>query len=138
MQQQDVIIDRTKAQCEEFLHNINILKSQLASSNSCSSVSSSLRILRYEDVAYHSISMIGQIYDFLGLVVHPNVLKWMRGNLEGKVDSGNGDTTYLTKKDSLKTAEAWRKHLPYDLVRSMDRVCSEALMELGYKSADDI
>ena len=79
---------------------------------------------------------------FLGCSIPSKLRKWISENTSTnkppkKFIVSKGHYPYTTTRDSVKTAEAWRSHLTYDIAKSIDAVCSEAMKELGYSRVSD-
>ena len=45
---------------------------------------------------------------------------------------------YSTRRNSIETMQAWRKHLSIEQVQDIQNVCSEAMDYFGYKAVSDI
>ena len=135
------IITAAKHRCNLYTKNLLHLKAAISQSTNCSAYSSNVRLVRYEDVAYDTMAKSIRLYRFLGILFPPELKHWIRRNTvlrkNSKTDLNMAQHAYTTKRDSVKTAEAWRSHLPYDIVKEMDAVCAEALKELGYSRVGD-
>jgi len=76
------------------------------------------------------------IYKFVGLKMVSTIENWIKQNTESAaVPPGRKRTSpYSTKRDSSEAMQAWRKHLTFNQVESIQTVCSKAMAYFGYKN----
>lgn len=91
-------------------------------------------LVRYEDLAFHPKDKAGEIYRFVGLDMESRVQAWIRKNTRSNVSSqAEWNYRYSTSRDSRATAENWRLRLSFDIVKTVQELCTDALSLLGYK-----
>ncbi|KAJ8391992.1 hypothetical protein AAFF_G00083020 [Aldrovandia affinis] len=91
-------------------------------------------LVRYEDLARHPEGKAKEIYRFVGLEMDERVRVWISRNTNHSAPSATeGDYRYSTTRDSRATAESWRLHLAYDIVRAVQALCNDTLSLLGYR-----
>lgn len=99
-------------------------------------------LVRYEDLAFNPKDKAGEIYRFVGLDMESRVQAWIRKNTRSNVSSqSEWNYRYSTSRDSRATAESWRLRLSFDIVKTVQELCTDALALLGYKqvrSADEL
>ncbi|XP_022087726.1 carbohydrate sulfotransferase 1-like [Acanthaster planci] len=94
------------------------------------------KLIRYEDIAYEPRELAREIYEFVGLGRLPQkVLKWIQDNTQRNVQPSfkSHDTPYILTKNASQVPEAWRHHVPIQVVLRMQEFCGETLRRLGYK-----
>lgn len=99
-------------------------------------------LVRYEDLAFNPKDKAGEIYRFVGLDMESRVQAWITKNTRSNVSSqSEWNYRYSTSRDSRATAESWRLRLSFDIVKTVQELCTDALALLGYKqvrSADEL
>uniref|UniRef100_A0A3Q3X223 Sulfotransferase n=1 Tax=Mola mola TaxID=94237 RepID=A0A3Q3X223_MOLML len=91
-------------------------------------------LVRYEDLAFNPDDKAGEIYRFVGLEMEDRVRTWIAKNTNSNVSSrSEWNYRYSTTRDSRATAGSWRLHLSFDIVRTVQELCSDTLALLGYK-----
>ena len=94
-----------------------------------------IRMIRYEDIAYNPMVMASNMYSFLHITLPKSVVKWIKRSTD--LPTNSTIDAFGTIRDSAKTAEAWRKYVPYDLALGMDAQCKDVLPMLGYQRVTD-
>lgn len=95
--------------------------------------------MRYEDLALNPEEKVKEIYRFLGLDLHQKVLTWIALNTNGTVPSSSDwNYKYSTTRDSKATAQSWRVHLNFDIVKTVQSLCNRTLALLGYKLVQSV
>lgn len=91
-------------------------------------------LVRYEDLAFNPKDKAGEIYRFVGLDMESRVQAWITKNTRSNVSSqSEWNYRYSTSRDSRATAESWRLRLSFDIVKTVQELCTDALSLLGYK-----
>ncbi|XP_060779730.1 carbohydrate sulfotransferase 1-like [Neoarius graeffei] len=88
-------------------------------------------LVRYEDLAFNPETKAKEIYKFLDLDIDNKVLTWLSQNTN---DTSSAKSQYSTSRDSKITAESWRLHLGFDIVKTVQTLCNTTLDLLGYKT----
>ncbi|XP_059362668.1 carbohydrate sulfotransferase 1-like [Carassius carassius] len=96
-------------------------------------------LVRYEDLALNPEEKAKEIYRFLGLDLHQRVLTWIAHNTNGTVPSSSEwNYKYSTTRDSKATAQSWRVHLNFDIVKTVQSLCNRTLSLLGYRLVQSV
>ncbi|KAJ3596380.1 hypothetical protein NHX12_002788, partial [Muraenolepis orangiensis] len=97
-------------------------------------------LVRYEDLAFNPEDKASEIYRFLGLKEDSRVWSWIARNTvnSGACSPSEWNYRYSTTRDSRATAESWRLRLDYDIVKTLQNLCSDTLALLGYKQAHSL
>ncbi|XP_028814173.1 carbohydrate sulfotransferase 1 [Denticeps clupeoides] len=97
-------------------------------------------LVRYEDLALNPEKKTREIYQFLGLDLDHRVLTWIAQNTNVSTPSSSSEWNYKysTARDSRATAESWRHHLGFDIVRTVQNLCNSTLSLLGYRPAQSV
>uniref|UniRef100_A0A674MGH1 Sulfotransferase n=1 Tax=Takifugu rubripes TaxID=31033 RepID=A0A674MGH1_TAKRU len=91
-------------------------------------------LVRYEDLAFNPKDKAGEIYRFVGLEMESRVQAWITKNTRSNGSSqSEWNYRYSTNRDSRATAESWRLRLTFDIVKTVQELCTDALSLLGYK-----
>lgn len=91
-------------------------------------------LVRYEDLAFNPQGKAGEIYKFVGLDMESRVQAWIMKNTRSNVSSqSEWNYRYSTSRDSRATSESWRLRLSFDIVKTVQELCTDALSLLGYK-----
>lgn len=88
-------------------------------------------LVRYEDLARYPVRKAKEIYQFIGLDWERNVHRWILQNTNGSVSTGN--YKFTTSRNSAETAESWRLRLCFSIVQSIQDLCNNTLVQLGYQ-----
>ncbi|MEE6478189.1 hypothetical protein FKM82_011771 [Ascaphus truei] len=94
-------------------------------------------LVRYEDIAKDPVKKAKEMYHFAGLEWKADVHRWIVQNTNGSV-APFGNFKFTTCRNSAETAENWRLHLCYDIVRTLQDVCNMTLSQLGYQVVDSV
>ena len=105
--------------CELYNKNIEFLQNN---------IHSNIKLIRYEDFAYHPIDTAQRLYSFLGL----EFTKAQTDQLHEVTHADGFTDVFGTRRNSRKTAEGWRTSLPYNMVVMLQHKCVSALGHLGY------
>ncbi|XP_076841240.1 carbohydrate sulfotransferase 1 isoform X2 [Brachyhypopomus gauderio] len=92
-------------------------------------------LLRYEDLALNPEDKTKEIYKFLGLDLDPRVLTWIAQNTNS---TNKWNYKFSTSRDSRTTLQRWRLQLSFDIVRSMQSLCSTSFALLGYRKVQSM
>lgn len=95
-------------------------------------------LLRYEDLAFRPEDKARDIYRFLGLEVHPRVLRWIAHNTNVTNAPAEWHYKYSTARDSKTAAESWRLRLHFSIVQAVQSLCNSTLALLGYKQVQSV
>ena len=87
-------------------------------------------MIRYEDFAYAPKKMATKLYKYLNRSVSQNVLAYIDKNTNSITE---GDV-WSTKRNSSRTAEAWRSRSTIEDVLYVQEHCDNVLQMLGYRS----
>ena len=79
------------------------------------------------------INIAKKIYKFVGLETNSIVEKWIEKNTQSSVGGGKRVNPYSTKRNSSLTMQAWRQHLTFEQVNTIQNICSKTLEYFGYK-----
>ncbi|KAJ8344211.1 hypothetical protein SKAU_G00315400 [Synaphobranchus kaupii] len=90
-------------------------------------------LVRYEDLARNPLQKTKEIYEFMGMSLDQNVVKWIQTNTRG-VRELSAKHKYGTVRDSAANAESWRLKLSFEMVDYTQNVCQQVLHQLGYKA----
>ena len=72
--------------------------------------------------------MAEKLYQFLGRKISKNVLNFIENNTKGKGKAAH----FNTKRNSTKTAEAWRERIIPKELEFIQETCAFVLEALGY------
>ncbi|KAK4302100.1 hypothetical protein Pmani_025787 [Petrolisthes manimaculis] len=92
----------------------------------------SIRVIRYEDLAFDTYNTTKDLYNFFRLSYHSSVQKFL--NSHTKKNIGGASSTF---RDSKAAPIHWQQDLSWQEVDSIQRVCSNALRLWGYEIATD-
>ena len=87
--------------------------------------------IRYEDLSNEPASITSKIYKFVGLDFNQEIQFWIKYHT--KIKTSSTLNPYGTRRYSSATMQAWRNHLSFDQVSTIQNVCSEMLDFFGYK-----
>ncbi|MEQ2302660.1 hypothetical protein AMECASPLE_008938 [Ameca splendens] len=91
-------------------------------------------LVRYEDLALNPNARATEIYRFVGIEMEDRVRMWIVKNTNSNVSApSEWNYKYSTTRDSRATVESWRLRLSFDIVRTIQNLCSDTLALLGYK-----
>ncbi|KAG5839879.1 hypothetical protein ANANG_G00209800 [Anguilla anguilla] len=90
-------------------------------------------LVRYEDLARNPLRKTKEIYEFLGMSMDQNVVRWIQTNTRGSKEL-SAKHKYGTVRDSAANAESWRLKLSFEMVDYTQNVCQQVLRQLGYKA----
>ena len=123
----DALVRKAKSHCKRVRDALVRISSWTAATPSFNQL---YHLVRYEDFAYHPESMTSNLYYFIGMSVHKDVVSWLRKAT--RVDAGN--KMYSTVRNSTRTAEAWRYKLPFYFVTAIQKLpdCQYVMHRLGY------
>jgi len=86
--------------------------------------------IRYEDLSLHPINTLQKMYEFAGINFTEEIAEYA-WNVTYK--GGNCKGFMCTRRDNASTVMlAWRKTIPYDLVKIIDEKCIDVYHHLGY------
>lgn len=77
--------------------------------------------------------MAQKIYDYAGLELLPEVHSWIKSNTRAKPTKSKVNP-YATKRDSAVAMQAWRTHLTFKQILTVQNVCSKMMHFFGYKT----
>ncbi|KAK3869553.1 hypothetical protein Pcinc_025137 [Petrolisthes cinctipes] len=92
----------------------------------------SIRVIRYEDLAFDVYNTTKDLFNFFRLSYHSSVQKFLNSHTKKKI--GGASSTF---RDSKAAAIHWQWDLSWQEVDSIQRVCSNALRLWGYEIATD-
>jgi hypothetical protein len=118
----DVVTD-AKLLCRKMFCDIRI-KQQLLKRNR-----GRIYTLRYEDLADDILGTTTSLYNYFGQRVPPELAKGLRADVSAEKDDGQ---FMPLRKNSSKTAHAWRQELDAGIIRKIDEVCKDVYDILGY------
>lgn len=87
-------------------------------------------LVRYEDLALNPEAKAKEIYKFLDLDIDTKVLAWISQNTKASPSTGS---KFSTRRNSKTTPENWRLHLGFDIVKTVQTLCTNTLALLGYR-----
>ena len=117
----------SKMLCKRMLNDIKIEK-QIRKD-----YPSSIKQLRYEDLAVHTYNKALKIYKFLGHNLPDQVKHWIKVNTKSK---GSENRPYGTSRhNSTRVAFAWRSKIKKNNVEIISHTCSELLKLLNYPTS---
>ncbi|KAJ8248908.1 hypothetical protein GJAV_G00229080 [Gymnothorax javanicus] len=90
-------------------------------------------LVRYEDLARNPLQKTKEIYEFLGMSLDKNVVKWIQINTRGRKEL-SAKHKFGTVRDSAANAESWRLKLSFEMVEYTQNICRQVLHQLGYKN----
>ncbi len=90
-----------------------------------------LLLLRYEDLAVNPRNMTQLVYDFLGIDLHENVVKFINDNTH--VDQTKSRSSYSTARNSAEVAQSWKSKLEMKYIQHIQRICGDNLKLFGYR-----
>lgn len=92
----------------------------------------SFRVVRYEDLSFQAHNKTKELFDFFHLNYHPLVQMFLDTHTKKKIGG-----TSSTFRDSKTAPIHWQQDLPWEEVKSIQRVCRRALKVWGYEIAKD-
>ncbi|CAK8671748.1 unnamed protein product [Clavelina lepadiformis] len=123
-----------ESSCRRLLHNGQL---GLANTKESKWLRDKYLRVRYEDLSLHPLEEAERIYKFANLEFLPEMKNWIAQNTHG-LSSKKKFNPYSTKRDSASTMEAWRKHLKFPVVRTVQNVCKNMMDFFGYKTVDSL
>ncbi|KAJ8970088.1 hypothetical protein NQ317_018045 [Molorchus minor] len=85
------------------------------------------RAIRYEDLSLHPFEIIKDLFNFLGLYFHPNVVRFLDSHT--RINVGGVSSTF---RDSKSAPFHWRIDLNYTEIQYIEENCDEAMKLWGY------
>ena len=85
-------------------------------------------LIRYEDLAHRPTHTAGMLYQFANLDLNPGVRSWIATNTRANTSDGRIGTL----RNSVATAEKWRKTIRNDILVNISIACREVLDVFGY------
>jgi hypothetical protein len=89
--------------------------------------------IRYEDLVASPREIAGQIFEYLGLPLHPNVIEFCR-NIQNSTE-GTYQAKYQTvwsRRDHRRRVGRWRENLTAEQQHDITRILAPTLESLGY------
>ena len=112
--------------CSDFEKNIDFMVSNHKLVDT--KMRSNVLMIRYEDFAYAPKKMATKLYKYLNRSLSQNVEAYIDKN----TNSNTEGTIWSTKRNSSRTAEAWRSRSTIEDVLYIQKHCSRVLQMLGY------
>ncbi|KAJ8252021.1 hypothetical protein COCON_G00213330 [Conger conger] len=122
-------LSQLKVVCEDFLNSVSTGLSRPHW------LKGKYMLVRYEDVARNPLQKTKDIFEFLGMSLDQNVVKWIKRNTRGSKEL-SAKHKYGTVRDSAANAESWRLKLSFEIVDYTQNVCQQVLHQLGYKAVN--
>ena len=95
-------------------------------------------ILRYEDLAANVLPVVKSIFKATtGLNVTNHLEKWLVDNTRWSGSTDMLEPFRTTRRNSVKTANLWRKNISMHAVRLVEKTCKFVLKEAGYRVVKD-
>ncbi|KAI8499249.1 hypothetical protein Bbelb_230130 [Branchiostoma belcheri] len=114
--------------CREALRNMQ------PKSGTSSFLRDRYALVRYEDIIRDITEMAKRLYNFTGVPIHRDVLRWIQLNTNVEdVDAG----PFSRKRNAKEAANHWRTRLSFSQVRTIQDYCVEAMRLLGYRFITD-
>lgn len=88
-------------------------------------------MVRYEDVAMDPLRKIKEMYKFTDLNLTPELETWIHDITHG--NNKKYPDFEITSRDAQYVSQAWRKHLSFQNVSTVQQLCKEAIDYFGYK-----
>ncbi|XP_070551224.1 carbohydrate sulfotransferase 3-like [Ptychodera flava] len=114
--------------CGWLERNIAVLENVTARARS------RITVLRYEDVVANVTQKALDLHELFGVTPTDDVLRWISDNTRSKEEVTRG--SMITKRNSTKTAQAWRSDLRIHDVELVQGACGDVIQKLGYKLID--
>ncbi|XP_076068006.1 carbohydrate sulfotransferase 1-like isoform X2 [Oratosquilla oratoria] len=88
-------------------------------------------ILRYEDLALNPSNKTASLLDHLGFDFDPKMKSFLASHT-----TKNFDKPWSTTRESATRVTYWASKLPIGVVSDIQKVCKDAMAELGYRSVN--
>lgn len=88
------------------------------------------KFIRYEDLVLAPKTQVKEIYDFLGIRLDENVIRWIDTRLKkpSQDDLKNG---HSTKRNANTTINKWKTNMSKEKREVIEKACSSALAQLN-------
>ncbi len=123
--------------CTEMLTDMHFLRAKFAESPWA--MADAFHLVRYEDMAMDPVKVTREIYNFLNIPLHENVLKWAQGVAAGS--NLTYEHKYGTQRaNASKTAQGWKfgGKVALTHLHLIEDACRPLMKLLGYKLLHDI
>ena len=87
------------------------------------------RLIRFEDLARNPLSMVSELYKFVGIEMLDTIKKWLHETTK----AGNArKRAFGTIRDSKKVVASWRTKMSSEKVRVVEKYCRRVMLQLNY------
>ncbi|XP_076986436.1 carbohydrate sulfotransferase 2 [Tamandua tetradactyla] len=88
-------------------------------------------VVRYEDLVGDPVKTLRRVYDFVGLLVSPEMEQFALNMTSG---SGSSSKPFVVSaRNATQAASAWRTALTFQQIRQVEEFCSQPMAVLGYE-----
>ena len=128
------IFRRAAAQlCGNLVENVKYADDEIIGSD----LNDRFMRMRFEDFVFNPVRKTKEIYDFVGINITDDVLRWLQERVALPKEYGlSGQYPYsrLRRPDALSS---WRKRLPFEHMQEIQSLCKPVFDWLGYKIYDN-
>uniref|UniRef100_A0A8C0W2X8 Sulfotransferase n=1 Tax=Castor canadensis TaxID=51338 RepID=A0A8C0W2X8_CASCN len=88
-------------------------------------------VVRYEDLVGDPVKTLRRVYDFVGLLVSPEMEQFALNMTSG---SGSSSKPFVVSaRNATQAANAWRTALTFQQIKQVEEFCSQPMAVLGYE-----
>ncbi|XP_043937413.1 carbohydrate sulfotransferase 5-like [Protopterus annectens] len=90
------------------------------------------KMVRFEDLTKNPLEVLKDLYKFSNLTLSSELQTWVYSITHGNGDGGKNGSFQVSSRDAAYVSEAWKTSLSTVSIRTIERVCAEALRIFGY------
>lgn len=88
-------------------------------------------VVRYEDLVGDPVKTLRRVYDFVGLLVSPDMEQFALNMTSG---SGSSSKPFVVSaRNATQAASAWRTALTFPQIKQVEEFCAQPMAVLGYE-----
>ncbi|KAK2107976.1 Carbohydrate sulfotransferase 2 [Saguinus oedipus] len=91
-------------------------------------------VVWYEDLVGHSVKTLRRVYDFVGLLVSPEMEQFALNMTSGSVSSSK--PFMVSARNATQAANAWRTALIFQQIKQVEEFCYQPMAVLGYEQVN--
>ena len=88
------------------------------------------RLIRFEDLARHPLSVVSELFDFVGLEMLDGIKQWL---YEATHSERERSRAFDTRRNSEVVVFNWRQEMNSATVEMVEKYCGKVMDKLGYK-----
>lgn len=88
-------------------------------------------VVRYEDLVGDPVKTLRRVYDFVGLLVSPEMEQFALNMTSGS--SSSSKPFVVSARNATQAASAWRSALTFQQIKQVEEFCAQPMALLGYE-----